>query len=456
MSKRPIYITLIIMIFISTLSPESNLDSYLKQGMKNNLALQQKGFELKKSIEALKEAKAMFLPTVSIEARYSRAGGGRTIDMPIGDLINPVHNTLNQLLLAHSQTPYFPANIENQSIPFLRKTDQETKLRVIQPIFISSLFYNKKIKKKLVDINKVSINLYKEELKLNIKTAYYNHLKTLKVKELLLETKILLNENIEISKSLFRNGKVTEEVLLRSKAELSSLNKELYKAEKNIILSASYFNFLLNLPMDSKIKIDKLISEPVYIDKKIDSLINTASSKRLELENLNNAMAISEQTINLHKSSILPTISAVFDYGIQGENYHLAKDSDYWMGSLVLNWNIFNGGKDKSKKAQAILDKKKLEKQKEEVIKQISLSVKSAYYNLFETKKSLNANKDILKARRKGFDIITKKYKQGMLPQIEFIQSRKNFTEAKIMYAINIYDLYIKKAELEKAVSGGK
>lgn len=37
--------------------------------------------------------RGMFLPSVSIEARYSRAGGGKIIEFPVGDLMNPVYGT---------------------------------------------------------------------------------------------------------------------------------------------------------------------------------------------------------------------------------------------------------------------------------------------------------------------------------------------------------------------------
>ena len=77
---------------------QSPLDNYVKIGLENNLALQQNTMSLKKAAYALKVAKGMFLPSASMQARYSLAQGGRTIDFPIGDLLNPVYSTLNQIL----------------------------------------------------------------------------------------------------------------------------------------------------------------------------------------------------------------------------------------------------------------------------------------------------------------------------------------------------------------------
>ena len=51
------------------------------------------------------------------------AAGGRAIDFPIGDLLNPVYSTLNAL----TQTNQFP-QVENESITFLPHNFQETKI----------------------------------------------------------------------------------------------------------------------------------------------------------------------------------------------------------------------------------------------------------------------------------------------------------------------------------------
>jgi len=80
---------------------------YITEGIKNNLALKQQNFSLKKASESLKEAKGKFLPSISIEARYSRAGGGRIIEFPIGDLMNPVYSTLNSLFEMNGQPQPF-------------------------------------------------------------------------------------------------------------------------------------------------------------------------------------------------------------------------------------------------------------------------------------------------------------------------------------------------------------
>src|SRR5512133_1926026 len=85
------------------------LDDYRRSGIENNLALQQKQSNYELSMQQLKQARGLFFPSLSLNARYTVSEGGRVIEFPVGDLLNPVYSTLNQLT-ASSQFPV----LENQ------------------------------------------------------------------------------------------------------------------------------------------------------------------------------------------------------------------------------------------------------------------------------------------------------------------------------------------------------
>jgi outer membrane protein len=78
--KRLTYFIFLFFVLWRGLQSQNVLEQYIQEGLENNLALQQKDFSLEKSLQALREAKGMFLPSLGVEARFSAAGGGRTID----------------------------------------------------------------------------------------------------------------------------------------------------------------------------------------------------------------------------------------------------------------------------------------------------------------------------------------------------------------------------------------
>ena len=60
------------------------VQQYVAQALDSNLGLQGQDLQVDRSAAALDAAKARFWPELSLNARYTAAQGGRTIDFPIG------------------------------------------------------------------------------------------------------------------------------------------------------------------------------------------------------------------------------------------------------------------------------------------------------------------------------------------------------------------------------------
>ncbi len=452
MKKFSCFLTLLFICF-GGLHSQTILEQYIQEGLAGNLALQQKEFSFEKSRQALREARGMFLPSLGVEARYSAAGGGRTIDFPLGDLMNPIHQTLNQLLQSNGLQPAFPGNLDNIVFPFYRPREQDTRLRLIQPLFHPALIFNKRIKAELSRVENAGYRALARQLVAEIKTAYFNHLKTTKVKELLDETRLLLVENVRVSWALFDNQKVTEEVVFRSQAELSRLDQQRLEADKNVTLSRSYFNFLLNRPLTAPIAVQEKFSPLFPAVPESAELEARSLRQREEIRQLQHAAAAAANHVKLSQSTWLPGITAVVDYGFQGETYRFTKNDDYWMAALVLSWNLFNGFQDDARKKQALLEKKILEKQGQETETRIRLQLQDATHSLQVARQVLAAAGETRRSAEASFAIIAKKYEQQMVPQIEYIQARNEFTAARSASLIAAFDLHIKEAQLEWAAA---
>jgi outer membrane protein len=429
------------------------LSAYIEEGLKNNLALKQKEFSCRRSLSALSEARGMFLPALSIEARYSRAGGGRIIDLPIGDLMNPVYKTLNSLMTLFGQPAPFPTDLPNEHIPFLREREQETKLRVVQPLFQPAIYYNYKIHKALADIESLSKTVYGRQLVADIQTSYFNFLKAVRVSGLLKETRSLLAEHVRVTESLLKNDKATLADVYRAKAELFDLEQQQAEAEKNQVLAASYFNFLLNRPLDAFIDQTDPTPPAAGVSWTADEAESLAVANREEIKQLDRAVELMGNQTAISRSSFLPGVTAVLDWGYWGEIYRFTEKDDYWTASVVASWNLFNGFQDKSKIDQSKFERMERGTELEAVRSQVRMQARDAWENLRIAGKSLTAAGERLLAARKSFDLIDRKYREGMSPQIELLNARNTLTQAELNAAACAYDLRVRMAELEKVTA---
>ena len=434
------------MVLVSYL-PAQNiaLEKYIQEGLQTNLTLKQKQFSYEKSIQVLKEAKGMFLPNLSLNARYSMADGGRMIDFPVGDMMNPVYSTLNQL----TQTNQFP-QIENESIPFLRPTEQETKLRLVQPLFNPQIYYNSKIKSELTNAVKADVETFKRELVAEIKSAYFNYLKTVNILKLTDKTTELLKENIRVNERLFANDKITIDNVYRSKAELSKLEQNVAEAVRYNKSAKAYFNFLLNKPLESDIEISDEVKFS-FIETELQNSQENAINNREELYMLKSYEKANDYNLKLNKHNKTPRLTAIVDYGFQGEKYNFTSDDDFIMASFVLSWDLFKGFQNKAKIQQATIDKQIIETQYDEAENQVKLQVLDLYYELEAVEKAIIAAQQETLSATKSFEIINKKYNEGQASLIQFIDARTTMTSAEFNSIIATYDYKIKYAEFERA-----
>lgn len=446
--KRFILYFLFFLLAGSSLQAQTPLDTlvsrYVNQGLSNNLALSQKNTDYEKSLEALKQARSHFMPSLSFNARYTVANGGRTIDFPVGDLLNPVYQTLN-LLTASSLFP----TIENQSFNFYRPTEHETKLELIQPLFNPKIKYNYRINKELTGFQLAEMNAYKRQLVSDIKKAYYTYLKLVEVNKVLDETFLLVKENVRMNEKLFNNQKITSDILYRSKAELSKIERERTGMESKMSAARNWFNFLLNRPLSAVIQLPDTTSyEPVIFSREQDSL--SALENREELLQLEYGLKSAEYRLKLEKGNRLPELFAVVDYGFQGEKYQFNMHQDFTLASVVLRWDLFKGLENRSKIKEAELDRQKLMARKSEIRQQILMQVNNARNEALTAGKAIQAAMDEETAAAKGFLAVEKRYRQEMVPYIEFLDALTTLTNARLQVIITTYDYLIALAEYER------
>ena len=448
MKRNMIHILLLFLFSGNVSSQQAILDGYIREGLESNLALRQKESGYEKSMAALKEARSWYYPQVSVNARYTVADGGRVIEFPVGDMLNQVYSTLN--LLTGSDA--FPL-LDNMEFYFLRPHEHETRVSVIQPIIDPRIHYKNKINESLSKARLADADVFRRQLVADIKTAYYSYLKILELEDLVNNTKTLLEENVRVNESLYRNDKVTIDNVYRSKAELSKLEQQEAEVLKSKQVAASWFNFLLNKPLDAAISVEGVpgLSDTSFIPVDLPSAEYSALHNREEITMLENYSSANDYLISLNRSQILPTLYGAVDYGFQGTEYRFNSDYDYVLASVVLHWNLWHGFENRSKISQARIERDIRQDQLEESKKQIRLQVIQAYYDQEASQASIKAAREERRSARQAFRMIDRKFREGQASLIEFIDARTAMTSAETNLIISQYDYLIKYAEFERA-----
>lgn len=436
------FLTLFFMLFMNAwVFGQSILQEYISTGIQNNLALLQKQDNYRQSLEKLREARGLFYPSVTLNSRYTLSEGGRVIDFPVGDLLNDVYDALD-----------FPIVLENQQIAFLRPTEHETRLRFVQQIFNSDIYYNAKIRHEAVVSEEISLEQYKRELIIEIKKAYYTVGMSGSVLSMLQQTRELLTENVRVNSKLLENDKITRDILFRSQTELYKFDQQLSIAMKNKTISVAYFNFLLNRPLKDSVIMESPPDWTMPLNAESE-YIRQAVGNREEIRSLQQYGRINDLSTAMNRAGKFPDVLFVADYGFQGEKYKFNKDQDYLQASAVLTWDIFGGMGNRSRIKQSLIIGDIIDKQLDEAGKKIALQVINGLEELRSAKAGYIAAGEQVQSAREGFRLLNRRYQEGQASLIEFLDARSSLTGAEENLIIQRYACLSKYAEFENILA---
>lgn len=419
---------------------QSKLESYIQIGLKSNEVIKQHNFDINKSIYALNEARSLFYPTVSLNANYTKADGGRTIDIPIGDMLNPVYNTLNQITNSNA----FPA-LQNQSVLINPDNFYDAKIHTTMPLLNYEIIYNKRIKNQQTSLQKIELEIYQRELVKEIKIAYYKYLQSIEGITIYQDALKLVKENQRVNQSLFKNDKINRTAVLRSDNEVIRIEANLETAKQTSNNAKAYFNFLINQKLDSAIEVD--------VDKESlpTVLAQENTSNREELSKLTLAKDINDNVSKLTKSYWYPKLSGFADIGFQDFDFEVNKQSRYYFAGASLEWNIFSGNKNKHRLQQVEEENKKISSQTDNVKQQLLLQFQVTQNNLKSALEQFKADKNQKESAKKYNEDITKLYKEGQAIYIELLDAQNQWVNAQLNTNISLYNSWIAFAELERA-----
>lgn len=434
---------------------DSVVSNYVAEGLRTNLGLQSQHLEVEKAAEALSEARARFFPELSFEARYTRADGGRVIDIPIGSALNPVYSTLNEMLIAQGQPARFP-QVTNESIPFLRTEEQDTRVLLRQPLYAPAIPAAVRAQRALLDATSFNRMAVARALRRDITVAYVDWLKARSSVEIVAASEALLQENLRVNESLFGNGKITEDLVLRAKAELLEVEQQKREVQNLATQAQSYFNFLLNRQLQSSIEPTTPPNNATGSEAALEQLWSMALDRRPEIAQVEQLRRASEEQTRIARKQKWPTLSLGVDAGTQGEDYRFGDGYNFGTASLIFSWRIFDGGGDTARVHQARAAEKQLVLRQEEIAQQIRLEVQQSYDRLTTARDSLATAAARAEAARAAFRIASRKRDEGVISQVEFIDARSALTSAELNHNLTQFNVLARRAELEYATSTGE
>ena len=457
---------LLLTAITTRVSAQTVLDTYIHIGLDSNLALHQRNFDWQRAGLDLRRAKSLFYPQAGFSSQYTLANGGRTQAIPVGDLLNNVYSTLNQLTASNK----FP-QVANQSIQFLPNDFHDTKVEVSLPILNTDLLHNKEVSNATVDVRRAEYEVYRRDLVRSIRQGYYQYLQAGKAVDIYTAALALVKENRRVSEKFVENHIATREIVLRSQAQVSQVESSLIEAENDRLNAAAYFNFLLNRSLEFPIQTDSsLITGPLPANDQLlgnDPSGNSPSgygsspatgtiANREELSRLKSYQSILRSNLKWDRNYLIPKLNAFYDIGYQGYGIHLNSTQFYQLAGIQLNWTLFKANDNKYKIRQAQIDIDAVDEQYRQLTQQLTLEQQTAFNNYRSALQALRALADETGSAREAYRLAERRFNEGQALQVELIDARTQMTNAEIRYSLGRLAVLNRAADIERATAAYK
>lgn len=408
------------------------VEEYVQLGLANNLSLKARQLDIEKSILAVRQAKALFYPTVNFEANYTLAAGGRKIDFPIGDLLNPAYSTLNAL----TGTNNFPV-LENQQIQFLPNNFQETKLTFAYPVYNTDLRYNRQIKELLTLNAEAQKAVYEQELAYQIRLAYLQYMQAVEAEKIWNNAQKVQQELRRFNESLVKNNVATRDIIAETDYEISQTEQQIFDLNSKQNTARAYVNFLLNRGFQEEIKADTAFTAQMIPNYDLEQSIQTALGRRREFNLLNSGKSIANTVVDMNQANKKrPDFYLGGETGFQGFGYKPGEQA-YILARVGMTYNLYDGGVQKNKIQEARIEVDKMDNQIAQVQQQISMQVTDRFNALQSAKNAILSAEKGQKAAEEAFRIINNKYKAGQVLYLEWSNAQNRVTTAQLQTALS-------------------
>ena len=407
-------------------------DALVAEALESNLGLDQAEANVEERLAILDQARAEYLPQIDLQLRYSEANGGREIEVPALGL----------------------------EFQFLRDREQDSFVRLSQPIYDARIAAQRRGASHVYDASRFGLEAFRLRLARDVRQAYYRWLATRESVGVLEVTEHLAEENERVNGSLYRNGKVTRDLLLRAEAERLEISQQLLRAGAAEDLARRYLNLLCNAPLDREPEVASVTDTDLpRLAARIPAtrgiaLEESAVGKRAELRELDAGLAAAGESESAARAAFKPQLALAVDAGTQGRQWDYSDQDSYVLASVILRFNLFNGGGDRAAIRAARAQTAEIAAGRALAEQQIRIEVQEAITDLEVAEASLATASRRVEAAEAAYTIVAKKRDLGQVSPADYLDSQRALTQARLNGNVTRFQALGALAQVEYAIGG--
>lgn len=399
-----------------------SLEESMEVAFKNNKRVLGAKEMLREAKGNLITARAGFLPTISIQPTYTRIGVPFSIKMPEMDMV--IGGEESYSVRASVQQPVFTWGRVSSGYRLARanlKAQEEDYRRE------------------------------RNNLRFNVSKSFYGVLLAEELAKLSEESYAQMERHYKQVENLYQNGMASKLDLLRAEIQLADIKPQVIRARNGFKLAQVSFNTLLGLEPEIPVELEgELKYESFAVD--LEESIRNALKHRPEVISLRERKKMARSGIALARAGNKPSLLAIYNYQYQKPFHWKEEWGEDWNVGLALNFPVFSGFSNYGEVVQAKSQLEQVQFAIDELKDGIRLGVTEIYLRMEQEKETIISQEKNVKQAEEILGIAEERYRNGMITNLEYMDTQLALTRAKTTYLQALANHLIAKAQFTKAM----
>jgi outer membrane protein TolC len=296
----------------------------------------------------------------------------------------------------------------------------------------------------------------RQDLILEVKTAYFEVLQQEKLEEVAQQAVTQLQAQSKVSRNFYEVGMVPKNDFLQAEVELANAQQELVVAQNNVQLSKSRFNTVLRRPVDAPFTVEDVLTYEVFT-RTYEACVETAMEHRTEMKVADLEVQTAEKGVKLTKSDYYPSIDLMANYYRRGEDFAFdggdgILKEDEWDVLAVASWTFFEWGKTRYGAQEKVRRANQARLQRTSVEDNIRQQVKAAYLTVKAAENAVTTVEKAVEQAKENYRMNEERYKEQVSTSTDMLIAQTLLTQTQNNYYNALSAFNVAKAGLHRAM----
>lgn len=403
--------------------------------------------DLELAVEKAKEARAMLLPQLTLDARYRFEGDLSTIvlDPSFLEFLKDPMSQDDSTGGRRNENGTEPIEIELGA-----KHNLQGQAQIVYPLFtwgrLSNTYRQAVLGEQAAERALEAIQL---DVELKVRQAFHAVLLMESFVEVSEQSLAQVEKRHKLAQEQKAAGITTRLEVIRANVQVVNTCSQLIQARNQRKLAKENFKLTLGLPLDQTVLIEgKLHAERKHVD--IEQAILTALERRPEIHQFNIQEQIGEKQVKVAKAGNKPTISTFGNYMFNDSERQVFGTA--WNVGFAIQFPIFDGFSTRAQVNQARINLDQLRTNKGLILDTIKLETKAAVFDLQEAQKLIEVQEGIVGQAAEALRIANAQHETGLITGVELTDVEMSYTQAQVNQLQAIHDYIVAVARVERAI----